>query len=253
MAKRASKKPLGMKEHVFLTFGLIFKNFKLFLPLLIIALITNLLLIGVSMDTLMLMGVALFLFLWLVSLFFTRHILSGRKVKFTDGLYNAMTPFFATLLILLLVILQCTPIFLLVIAYSAALETHFLATLLYAVLFLLFACAMISLSGFLLSDSLVALMAVSAPGMYPMRALKLANGLMKGKRGGFVIRLILMGIVIALMWVVVILPVSLLAMAVEVPFWLASTLVIIMGGFSVIYMAVYLYIYYRELIGYDKK
>ena len=253
MAKKVSKKNLGMKEHIFQTFSLIFKNWKLFLPLSVIAVVVCLALVGVTMDTLILMGMFIFLFLWLVSLFFTRQILAGRKVKFSDGIYNAMTPLIATLLILILVAIQCVPIFLLIIAYAAAIETHLFYNIFYTFLFGLFASAMIAISGFLLSDTLVALMAVSAPGMYPWRALKLANGLMKGRRSRFVIRLVTMGIVITLIWVVAFLPIALLALVAKVPFILAATLVFVLGSFSVIYMAVYLYIYYRGLIGYDKK
>lgn len=253
MAKKASNKYLSMKEHVFKTFALIFKNSKLFLPLIAAAVLVCLCMVDVSKDTMIVMGAMIFLFLWLVSLFFARHLLAGRKVTFFDGLYNAMTPLIATLFILVIVLIQCIPIFLLIIVYAAALETNFLSEFGYLVLFIMFAMLMIVISGFLLSDTLVALMAVSAPGMYPWRALKLVNGLMKGKRVGFVMRLLLMGIVLALIWTVVILPVALLALVVKLPVMLMPILVFILASFSVVYMAVYLYIYYRKMIGYDEK
>lgn len=253
MAKRTSKKYMSMKEHVFKTFSLIFKNLKLFLPLIVVAVLICLSLIDVSKDTMVVMGTIVFLFLWLLTLFFTRHLLAGRKVTFFDGLYNAMTPLIATLFILVIVLIQCIPIFLLIIVYAAAIETNFLSEFGYIVLFLMFAMLMIVISGFLLSDTLVALMAVSAPGMYPWQALKLVNGLMRGKRVGFVMRLLLMGIVLALVWAVVILPVALLALAVKLPMMLMPILVFVLGSFSIVYMAVYLYIYYRKMIGYDEK
>ena len=253
MAKRTSKKHLSLKEHVFQAFNLIFKNYKLFLPLMVVAVLICLCLVDVSKDTMVVMGVMIFLFLWLTTLFFTRYLLAGRKVTFFDGLSNAMTPLIATLFILIIVLIQCIPIFLLIIAYSAAIETNFLSEFWYVVFFVMFAMLMIMTSGFLLSDTLVALMAVSVPGMYPWRALKLVNGLMSGKRVGFVVRLLLMGIVLALIWTVVILPVALLALVVKLPTMLMPVLVFILCSFSVIYMAVYLYIYYRKMIGYDEK
>ena len=253
MAKRTSEKELSVWQHIRQAFGLIFKNYKLFLPLILIVVVICACLVEVSKDTLVVMGVMMLLFLWLVSLFFARQILAGRKVKFFDGLYNAMTPLIATLVVLVVILIQCVPIFLLIIATSAAVETNFLSNFGYAMLFAVFAVAMIAISGFLLSDTLMALVAVSAPGMYPWRAMKLTNGVMKGKRGRFIVRLVMMALVLGLIWMIVLGPVALLATAVTLPMMLAPIVVFILGSFSVIYMAVYLYIYYRKVIHYDEK
>ena len=179
--------------------------------------------------------------------------MAARKVRFSDGLYNAMTPLVSTLLILVLALIQCVPLFFLIIVYATAIETHFFTNFGYILMFGLFACAMIAISSFLLSDTMVALMAVSAPGMYPWRALQLASGLMKGKRARFVVRLLVLGMILTLMWGVAFLPVVLLALVIQLPIMLVPIMMLVLGSFSIMFMAVYLYIYYRSIIGYDEK
>ena len=65
---------------------------------------------------------------------------------------------------------------------------------------------MIILSAYLLSSSLIALVAVTAPGMYPMRALHAASDLMMGRRVRFILRLIALVLALAIIWVIVMIP-----------------------------------------------
>ena len=68
------------------TFRLIFRNARLYLPLVLIGVVVALLNMGASMDTLIVFFVLTFVFAWLMTQFFTRHILTGDKVWFRDGL-----------------------------------------------------------------------------------------------------------------------------------------------------------------------
>ena len=218
----------GIMYHIFASFRIIFKNWKLFLPLLIIVVVLNAALVGImsesgyvqfqevmdessetvtggelgnvakaglllistittgglsgeSSEAAVVFSVIIFLIIWLTTIFLLRHLLAGHKVKLRDGLYNAMTPLISTFVVFAVAVIQCVPIFLLIIVYSAAVQTDFLATPFYALLFFIFAVLMILLSGYLLSSSLIALVAVSAPGLYPMKALHTASDLMMGE------------------------------------------------------------------------
>ena len=118
-----------MGEHIVKSFQMIFKNWKLFLPLLLMAMVILLLTVGTTgflKEAAGVFIVLVFLILWLVTIWFARQIMAKHKVKFRDGLYNAMTPLIPTFVVFAVAIVECIPIFLLIIAYSAAIETGFL-------------------------------------------------------------------------------------------------------------------------------
>lgn len=237
----------GVGEHIVKSFGMIFRNWKVFLPLLGLAVILSVLLVGVNgvLDEVAgVFGVLIFLLVWLTTIFLLRHIMAGHKVGLRDGLYNAMTPLVSTFVVFAVAVVQCVPIFLLIIAYSAAVETDFLATPFYALMFWGFAALMLTLSGYLLPSSLIALVAVTAPGLYPLRALSTAAELMMGRRIRFILRLVALILVGVAMWVVLVLPWTALNLPVEV----MTVIVTIVACFAAIYMATYLYLYYRWML-----
>ena len=164
-----------------------------------------------------------------------------------DALYNAMTPLISSLVMLVLVVIQAIPVMLLVIAHSSAVETHFLDTPFYAFLFLVFAGLMILLTSYLWSGTLMALVAVSAPGLYPLEAIKASNELMMGRRIRFTLRIIALLIVLFVIWALTIWPMA--AFVGESP--VTSVVLTIIGCFSIIYIATYLYLYYRWMLKFD--
>ena len=169
----------GIMYHIFATFKAIFKNWRLFLPLLILAVLLDAATVGLmseetyvefqdaldSVDAelaggdlgnvaragLLLLSsittgglagesseagtvflILIFVMLFLVTIYLLRQRLAGNKVKLRDGLYNAMTPLVSSIVVLALAVIQCLPIVILVIAYSAAVQTEFLETPFYA-------------------------------------------------------------------------------------------------------------------------
>ena len=290
----------GILHHVFATFGIIFKNWKLFLPLMLIAVVVAVLFVGLMSEAtyqqfqdildqtsenygveklgsvmkagLLLVstittgglsggaseaagvfGVIIFLIIWLTTIFLLRHILAEHKVKLRDGLYNAMTPLISTFVIFVIALVQCIPIFFLVIVWSAAVQTEFLATPFYALVFFIFAALMLLLSGYLLSSTLMGMVAVTAPGMYPMRAMHAASDLMMGRRVKLVIRLIALLIAMIIMWVIVMMPLILFDMFMKQFEWTAGVpfvpiCLLVMTCFTAIYCTAYLYLYYRWML-----
>ncbi len=228
-----------------------FKNWKLFLPLLLLVFAIGLLTIGVNEESLMIINVFLIIVLWLTSIFFVRRILKKKPVRFRDGIFNAMTPFFSSLVILVVIAIQCIPIMIVIIAYSTAVETNLFGDMFYGSLFVLFALAMGALSLYLISGTLMAMVAVSAPGMYPLRALELIHEVMVGERIGFIVRFITMVLVLALIWVGVVgigvlIELGLRNLGQHVP--VTSATIFMCGCFSTIYVAVYLYLYYHKIL-----
>lgn len=295
----------GIMHHSAVTFRVIFKNWKLFLPLIVIAVVAAVAFIGlmnestyqqfqtvldqtteqmekgdigvVAKSGLLLIStvttgglsseasesgtvfaVLIFLILWLTTIFILRHRLAGRKIKLRDALYNAMTPLVSSFVVFVVAVIQCIPIFILIIVYSAAVQTEFLATPFYALIFFIFAALMILLSGYLLSSSLMAMVAVSAPGLYPIQALRTASELMMGRRVKFVLRLVGLIFVLAVTWVAVMLPLIVFDLFMKqfewthgVPF--VPVCLLVMTCFTGVYISAYLYLYYRWTLGYDTK
>ncbi len=201
----------------------------------------------------------LFLVMWLVTIYLLRHFMAGGKPKLRDGLYNALSPLISTILVFLVIFIQAIPFMLVLITYSAAVATGFLETPFYALLYFLFAALMTLITLYLLSSSLIALVAVTAPGMYPLRALFSASDLMAGRRTKFIVRVIYLIIVIALIYVITVTPVILIDLLLKnawewlagipiVPFWL-----LVVTCFIFIYATTFLYKYYRYLIDYREK
>lgn len=194
----------------------------------------------------------------LVTIYLLRHIMAGHKVKLRDGLYNACTPLLSAAAIIGIIFLQCIPIFIFIIGYSTAVSTNFLATPFYALVFFIFAVAMFLLSGYWLSSSLIALVAVTAPGLYPMKAMHAASDLMAGRRFKFMIRIMALILALLIMWVIVMIPLILFDLWMKTFEWTAgipfvSFCLMIMTVFSIIFASTYLYIYYRWMLDYDEE
>ena len=289
----------GIMHHIFASFRVIFRNYKLFLPFLILMAVISILLVGLmgessyselkdgverssaegtssvtkawtmllftfstgglageSKEVTMVFSVLIFLAIWLVTIFILRQEMAGHKIKLRDALYNAMTPLFSTLAIFVVVAIECIPFLILLIVYSAAVQTDFLTTPFYTLLFFGFAALMITLSGYLLSSSIIALLATSAPGLYPVVALDASSELMMGRRIRFVIRLGALILTALIMWIVVMMPLILFDMFMkqfawtsEIPF--IPIRLVIMTCFTEIYVTTYLYKYYRYLLEHD--
>lgn len=294
----------GLLHHAVTTFRIIFKNWKIFLPLILLVVVANIILVGLMnedtyvqlQDTLeesqenlengnvgnvakaglllvstvttggltqgmtevqQVFAILLFLVTWLVTIYIVRHRLAGHKIKMRDGLYNALTPLISTFAVFIIVLIQLIPILIVIITYSVAVATDFLSTPFYALIYFIFAALLILLSAYLLSSTFLALIAVTAPGLYPMAAVHTAADLVAGRRIKLIIRMIYLVFVLALVWVIVMLPLILLDLWLKSMWeWLegwpfVSFELLIMTVFTVVYFATYSYLFYRRMLDYD--
>ena len=286
--------PPRLLDHAAKTFKIILKNWKLFGGMLLVSVIFGVLFIGLmsqkniasirsSIDagelgefaTAIVVLVAtigsgginqtlsdsqwlilsfLFVTIWLTTVYILRQILAKKHVTLRKSLYNAFTPLISTFLVFLTILIEMIPIFLLIIFYSAALKTDFLNTPFYALIFLVFAILLITLSLYLLSSSIIALAAVSAPGLYPMVALRSAHDLMFRRRTQFIIRVLFLIFVVCLNYLVIMIPVIILDNLFKSSFdWsseipIISLFLFIMTCFNFIYISAYIYLYYKEML-----
>lgn len=202
--------------------------------------------------------VILFLIMWLVTIYLLRKWYAGAKLKLRDGLYNALTPLLSTLLVFIVIFVQCLPAMLVAITFSAAQVTGFLATPFYALIYFIFAAAMFMITGYLLSSSLIALIAVTVPGVYPMAALTTASDLMASRRLKLIVRVLYLLLVIVLIYLITMLPIILIDLWLKGLWaWIANIPIVpfcllVVTCFVFIYATVYLYRYYRWLLDYQE-
>ena len=294
----------GLLAHAVDSFKMLFRNWRLFLPLILLVALLNIALVGLmseetyvtfqnSLDEtaqdikagelgtfarsgLLLIStittgglsqgmtesqqfsaVILFLVTWLVTIYLVRQRLAGHKLKLRDGLYNALAPFISTLIVVGVIFIEAIPLMVVVITYSAAVATDFLSTPFYALIYFIFAALLTILSVYLISSSLIALIAVSAPGLYPLVAVHTASDLLAGRRIKFIIRVVYLFFVLVVVWVFVMLPLIALDLVLKkaipalqgIP--VVSFELLLMTCFSTVYATIYLYLFYRRLLDYD--
>ena len=211
-------------------------------------------------DAQIVIAVLLFTIIWLVTIYLARHLLAGhQEIKMRDGFYSALSPLVSTLVVGLIIFLEAVPIMLTIIVFQVALTTEFLSTPFYALLFFMFAALMITLSLYLLSSSFFAIIVVSAPGLYPLTAIRMAKNLIMGRRLRFLIRVFYLVIIVALLYLLLLMPAIILDGALKAQFtWLTESKIpfvaiiqLTITVFIFIYLSIYFYLFYRALLDYN--
>lgn len=211
-------------------------------------------------DAQIVIAVLLFTIIWLVTIYLARHLLAGhQEIKMRDGFYSALSPLVSTLVVGLIIFLEAVPIMLTIIVFQVALTTEFLSTPFYALLFFMFAALMITLSLYLLSSSFFAIIVVSAPGLYPLTAIRMAKNLIMGRRLRFLIRVFYLVIIVALLYLLLLMPAIILDGVLKAQFaWLAESKIpfvaiiqLTITVFIFIYLSIYFYLFYRALLDYN--
>lgn len=203
-------------------------------------------------------SVLIFLMAWLTTVWLLRNLLAGHKAKLRDGLYNSGAPIFATMCIALFIAIQLIPVAVAVIGYSAAGTSGLIdAGGAGAMLFWIGVALLTVLSLYWVTSSLFAMVIVTLPGMYPYKAIRTAGDIMLGRRVKILLRWLWMSLVIALAWIVVMIPIILLDMGIKALWpainWLplVPVAVLAMAGLTVVWMAAYVYLLYRKVVDYD--
>ena len=211
-------------------------------------------------DAQVVIAVLLFTIIWLVTIYLARHLLAGhQEIKMRDGFYSALSPLVSTLVVGLIIFLEAIPIMLTIIVFQVALTTEFLSTPFYVLLFFMFAALMITLSLYLLSSSFFAIIVVSAPGLYPLTAVRMAKNLIMGRRLRFLIRVFYLVIIVALLYLLLLMPAIILDGILKAQFaWLADSKIpfvaiiqLTITVFLFIYLSIYFYLFYRALLDYN--
>lgn len=202
-------------------------------------------------------AVILVLLIWLTTVWLLRNRLAGHKVSLRDGLYNAGTPIVSTALVFGLIIIQLIPVGLAALGYSLANNAGLLAGGFGAMFFWIAACLLGVLSLFWITSTLFAMIIVTIPGMYPLKAVKNAGDLVLGRRIKILLRWLWMVLSILVIWTVILIPTIL------VETWLRSiwpaisavplvpVVILIISTYTAIWTASYIYLLYRKVVDDD--
>jgi len=193
-------------------------------------------------------------FIWLTTVWILRNSIAGVKFKLRDAIYNAGAPLIPTILLSLMLIIQFIPIALSIVGFSAAQLTGLLDGGIEAMLFWVVIGLLVSLSLYWMSTTLFALVVVTLPGVYPMQALKTASDIVVGRRLMILYRLLWMGLLIILSWIIVMLPLILLNAWIT-SIWeafkyvpLVPVVMLAMSTATLIWAASYIYVLYRNIV-----
>ncbi len=194
---------------------------------------------------------------WLTTVWLARNILAGKKVKLRDGLYNASAPILSTFIVALALIIQLLPLAIALIAYSAAAATGLLNGGVEAMLFWIVAGLLTTLSLYWITSTLIALVVVTLPGMYPFVAIKTAGDLVIGRRVRILLRFLWMALGVGVVWLVVMIPVIIFDSWIK-GLWPAiqwfptiPIATLVMSSLTVVWTAVYIYLLYRKVVADD--
>jgi len=197
------------------------------------------------------------LFTWLTTVWLLRAIMAGQKPKLRDGLYSAGAPVLSTMIVTTVLIIQLLPIALAALAVAAAIPSGLLDNGVEAMVFWVVVALLVSLSLYWIASSMIALVVVTLPGMYPMRALTTSGDLVIGRRLRLIWRILWLMFTIVLGWVAVMLPVILLDTWLKGVWpaiaWLpiVPVALLIMSSLSAVWSSAYTYVLYRKVVDDD--
>ncbi len=191
---------------------------------------------------------------WLTTVWLLRNFLAKKPVRLRDGLYSSGAPILATMLLLALLVIQLLPLFIAVIAYAAASASGILQNTVALMLFFSAALLICVLSLYWATTTIIALVVITLPNMYPMQALRLSGDIVVGRRVRILLRFLWMFLTVAVGWALVLIPAILayeflkgkVVFLEHIP--LIPFLSSLLGVLAVIWMASYVYLLYRKVV-----
>lgn len=197
------------------------------------------------------------LYVWLTVVWLLRNIMTGKRIKLRDGLYNAGAPILPTFLLFLVLLIQLVPMALVIIVASAGWQSGFIQEGAASMAAGLGLTLVVVASLYWVVSTFFALVIVTLPGMYPFRALTIAGDLVIGRRLRLVYRIVWLFLTIISWWVVIMIPIILLDSFLKSKFeqivWMpvVPMFALIMTTFTIVWTASYVYLLYRKVVDDD--
>lgn len=199
-------------------------------------------------------GMLLLVLIWLTTIWLLRVILNGKRPSLRDGLYNAGTPLVPSALVFLAVFVQLIPLAFAIIVVNSAITTGLISGGILAMLLWLIVGLLAIMSLYWITSTIMALVIVTLPGMYPWRAIRTAGDLVIGRRLRILLRLVWLVFMIGFGWVLTVLPTILLdgwlrsiwPWFEQVPF--VPIVILLVTSFASVVISAYIYLLYRKVV-----
>ena len=188
---------------------------------------------------------------WLSLIFIARRVYNGNQLRLRDAIYSAGTPLVPMMVLLVAVLVQLLPLALVLISYSAitgagyinqgiAIENMAAWCVILAVLVLTI---------YWMVTSLLTLVSVTIPGLYPMRAYYETSIQVAGRRVKILFRILMMFLPLLALWVLVLIPTVLLDSILKPKTFPAVQLVVsLLAAISCTWVSAYMYVLYRRIL-----
>lgn len=200
------------------------------------------------------------LFIWLASVQICRNLMNGNKnFNLRDALYSCGAPIIPMTVVAIVIVSQLIPAFLATIVGSAARTTSFLSDGIEQMLFFAAMLLLFSISIFWVMGSFFAMIIVTIPGTYPMKALRIAGDMVSQRRLAILKRVLFLLFIVVVLWSVIVIPVIILMN------WLISVneiftkipvvpiTMLLMSCFSCVFSSTYIYTLYRRIVDGDNR
>ncbi len=196
----------------------------------------------------------LLLLVWLAVVWALRAQLAGNAPKLRDVLYNSGAPIVGTAVVLLIAVIQLIPIALAVVIVNSAAATGMFDSPTMSLVISVGVGGLGLLSIYWITSTMIAMVIITLPGMYPWRAIQAAGDLVIGRRLRILLRLIWMVVILLLFSVLVLLPAILIDRALKqaipaidwVPF--VPLVMAVVSAIGVVWSATYVYLLYRKVV-----
>lgn len=175
--------------------------------------------------------------IWIV-----RQVLAGQKVSMRNGFYLGAYPIVPFLLVLFVLSIQMIPFIVGNFLLTTVLTNGLAVTAVEKIIWLVVFAASALWTIYMVISSILALYISTLPDMTPLRALRSAKGLVKGLRLRIGWRLAAAPLFLLLLSAVIVIPLIMVAS------WSVEFVVMLLGGFSLIFLHVYNYLLYRALL-----
>jgi hypothetical protein len=171
-----------------------------------------------------------------------RQVLSGAKLRVRDAFYKGIYPLVPFMLVLIVVGLQLIPLLIGSSIYSIVVTNAIAVSLVEKLLWDLLFALLALLTLYMLSSSLFALYIVTLPDMTPVKALKSAKELVKGRRWTVLRKIIALPVILLVVAGIIMIPIII---------WLtplARWVFFILTMSTLLALHSYMYTLYRELL-----
>lgn len=171
-----------------------------------------------------------------------RQVMSGATARIRDSFYKGMYPLIPVIPILCVILLGLLPLILSAGLYSMLVDSGIAATMLERILWALVMVVGAAATLFFLSSSVMALYIATLPDMTPLKALRSARELVRGRRLAVIRKMLFLPLAAAVVLAVVMLTI--------IGLWTAAApwVFFVLSMVGIVVVHAYLYTLYRELL-----